>query len=36
MYYAGQFDAPPRPLKQRMGIVAGKTEDNQQAIPDEK
>ncbi|MDD5383320.1 MAG: transglycosylase SLT domain-containing protein [Gallionella sp.] len=36
MYYAGQFDAPPRPLKQRMGIVAGKTADNQQAIPDEK
>ena len=36
MYYAGQFDAPPRPLKQRMGIVACKTADNQQAIPDEK
>jgi len=36
MYYAGQFDAPQRPLKQRMGIVAGKTADNQQAIPDEK
>ncbi|MFZ2301510.1 MAG: transglycosylase SLT domain-containing protein [Gallionella sp.] len=36
MYYAGQFDAPPRPLKQRMGIVVGKTADNQQPIPDEK
>ncbi len=36
MYYAGQFDAPPRPLKQRMGIIAGRTADNQQAIPDEK
>ena len=36
MYYAGQFDTPLRPLKQRMGIVAGKTADNQQAIPDEK
>ncbi|WP_435627563.1 transglycosylase SLT domain-containing protein [Candidatus Ferrigenium straubiae] len=36
MYYARQFDAPQRPLKQRLGIVAGKTADNQQAIPDEK
>ena len=36
MYYAKQFDAPPRQLKQRMGIIAGKTPDNQQAIPDEK
>ena len=36
IYYAGQFNAPLRPLKQRMGIVAGKTADNQQAIPDEK
>lgn len=36
MYYAKQFDAPPRPLKQRLGIVAGKTAVNQQAIPDEK
>lgn len=36
MYYTKQFDAPPRPLKQRMGIIAGKTADNQQAIPDEK
>jgi len=32
MYYAKQFDAPPRQLKQRMGIIAGKTPDNQQAI----
>jgi len=36
MYYAGQFNAPLRPLKQRMGIVAGRTADNQQPIPDEK
>ncbi|MDD2915515.1 MAG: transglycosylase SLT domain-containing protein [Gallionella sp.] len=36
MYYSGQFNAPMRPLKQRIGIVAGKTTDNQQAIPDEK
>lgn len=36
MYYAGQFDAPPRPLKQRMGIIAGKAANNQQAIPDEQ
>lgn len=36
VYYARQFGAPPRSLKQRMGIVAGKTMENQQAIPDEK
>jgi soluble lytic murein transglycosylase len=36
MYYARQFDAPPRPLKQRMGIVAPRTTVNQQAIPDEQ
>ncbi|HEU0283383.1 MAG TPA: transglycosylase SLT domain-containing protein [Gallionella sp.] len=36
VYYARQFDAPPRPLKQRMGVIAGKTTDNQQAIPDEQ
>ena len=36
MYYASQFDAPRRPLKQRLGIIAGKTTDNQQAIPDEQ
>lgn len=36
MYYAKQFGTPSRPLKQRMGIIAGKTADNQQAIPDEK
>jgi soluble lytic murein transglycosylase len=36
MYYTGQFDAPRHPLKQRMGIIAGRTADNQQAIPDEK
>lgn len=36
MYYARQFDAAPHTLKQRMGIVAGKTADNQQSIPDEQ
>ena len=36
MYYATQFDAPQRPLKQRLGIVAGKTAENQQVIPDEQ
>lgn len=36
VYYARQFGAPPRSLKQRMGIISGKTADNQQAIPDEK
>jgi len=36
MYYSGQFNAPMRPLKQRMGVIAGKTADNQQPIPDEK
>jgi soluble lytic murein transglycosylase len=36
VYYARQFGAPPRSLKQRMGVVAAKTVENQQAIPDEK
>ncbi len=36
MHYARQFDAPQRPLKQRLGVIAGKTADNQQAIPDEQ
>ncbi|HET7834040.1 MAG TPA: transglycosylase SLT domain-containing protein [Gallionella sp.] len=36
VYYAGQFGDPPRSLKQRMGVVAGKTEANQQAISDEQ
>ena len=36
MYYARQFKASQPPLKQRMGIIAGKTADNQQAITDEK
>jgi soluble lytic murein transglycosylase len=36
VYYARQFGAPARPLKQRMGVVAAKTTENQQAIPDEK
>ncbi len=35
-YYAEQFQAPPRPLKQRLGTVAPKTSENQQAIPDEQ
>ncbi|HCI15148.1 MAG: transglycosylase [Gallionellales bacterium GWA2_60_142] len=36
IYYSRQFGAPQKSLKQRMGIVAAKTQDNQQAIPDEK
>jgi hypothetical protein len=36
MYYADQFGAPQKSLKQRMGIVAPKATNNQQAIPDEK
>jgi soluble lytic murein transglycosylase len=36
MYYAYQFGAAPRSLKQRMGIVAGKSVENQQPVPDEK
>ncbi len=36
VYYAQQFGDPPRSLKQRMGIVAGKEPKNQQPIPDEK
>jgi soluble lytic murein transglycosylase len=39
MYYASQFDAPrktpSKTLKQRMGIIAGKTPENQQDVPDE-
>ena len=36
MYYSRQFGEPHKTLKLRMGIVAPKTSDNQQAIPDEK
>lgn len=36
MYYSRQFGSPPKSLKLRMGIVAPRTPDNQQAIPDEK
>ncbi len=36
VYYSRQFGAQPRSLKQRMGVIAGKTADNQQPIPDEK
>lgn len=36
MYYAYQFGSAPRSLKQRMGIVAGKSVENQQPVPDEK
>jgi len=35
-YYSRQFGMPPQTLKQRMGIIEGKTATNQQAIPDEK
>jgi soluble lytic murein transglycosylase-like protein len=31
VYYADQFGNPPRSLKQRMGIIAAKTADNQSA-----
>ncbi len=33
VYYATQFNAPLRPLKQRLGIVAGKPEDKLQLVP---
>jgi soluble lytic murein transglycosylase len=36
MYYTLMFEAPQLPLKQRMGVIAGRTPDNQQLIPDEK
>jgi soluble lytic murein transglycosylase len=36
MYYAYQFGSAPRSLKQRMGIVAAKTSENQQPIADEQ
>ncbi|MDO8264721.1 MAG: transglycosylase SLT domain-containing protein [Gallionella sp.] len=35
VYYARQFNAPPRSLKQRMGIVAARPADSQQATSDE-
>ncbi|MGA7749310.1 MAG: transglycosylase SLT domain-containing protein [Gallionella sp.] len=34
VYYADQFGDPPRSLKQRLGIVPGKTSDNQRTTPD--
>jgi soluble lytic murein transglycosylase len=36
LYYASQFGSAPRSLKQRMGVIAGKTVENQQPVPDEK
>ena len=36
MYYSRQFGEPQKTLKLRMGIVAPRAPDNQQAIPDEK
>jgi hypothetical protein len=36
VYYADQFGDPPRSLKQRMGIIAARTADNQIAIPNGK
>lgn len=36
VYYARQFDAPPQPLKQRLGIIAPKNAANQQPVPDER
>lgn len=35
-YYAREFNAPPLPLKQRMGTVAPKAAVEHQAIPNEK
>ena len=35
VYYAQQFGQPPRSLKQRLGVIAAKNANNQQAIPDE-
>lgn len=36
LYYAVQFGAPWRSLKVRLGTIAGKTAENQRALPDEK
>lgn len=36
MYYAKQFGMPSLTLKQRLGVIAGKSPDNQQPISDEK
>ncbi len=36
LYYAYQFGAAPRSLKQRMGVIAGKSLENQQPVPNEK
>lgn len=35
VYYAAQFGQPPQPLKQRLGVIAPKSDANQQPIPDE-
>ncbi|MDP1634709.1 MAG: lytic transglycosylase domain-containing protein, partial [Gallionellaceae bacterium] len=36
VYYASQFNAAHMPLKQRLGVIAGKTADNPQPLPDEE
>ncbi len=36
MYYAKQFGMPALTLKHRLGVITGKSPDNQQPIPDEK
>lgn len=36
VYYASQFNAAQMPLKQRLGVIAGKAADNRQAVPDEE
>jgi soluble lytic murein transglycosylase len=36
MYYAYQFGSASRSLKQRMGIIAARTVENQQPLPDEQ
>jgi soluble lytic murein transglycosylase len=35
VYYSKLFDQPGASLKQRLGIIGGKTPDNQKPIPDE-
>ena len=35
VYYSKLFDQPSVSLKQRLGIIAGKTTENQKPIPDE-
>lgn len=36
VYYASQFNTAQKPLKQRLGVIAGKTANNRQPVPDEE